>query len=200
MADETNERPVTLPELPTDIEAAVRGQGHISRADLDFVRRDAVLADRAATSAAQQESEAALTRFKESIGDEPDPFQRLKFFCSMAMTGQDWLDSEPLFDAVEDAKRTTAPSEAAPRNGPITFDEWTPEAKTAFHDLIAETFDWPASPQSAEQATVALGTVLQMADELGDNIARELRILRVRLQAASRASQTAQPAAQEGEE
>ena len=33
-------------------------------------------------------------------GDEPDPLERLRFFCSIAMNNQDWLDVEPLFDDV----------------------------------------------------------------------------------------------------
>lgn len=28
--------------------------------------------------------------------------ERLRFFCSLAMSGQDWLDVEPFFQAVED--------------------------------------------------------------------------------------------------
>lgn len=33
-------------------------------------------------------------------GEAEDPIERLRFFCSIAMSGQDWLDSEPFFDAV----------------------------------------------------------------------------------------------------
>jgi hypothetical protein len=33
-------------------------------------------------------------------GDEPDPLERLRFFCSIAMNNQDWLDVEPLFNDV----------------------------------------------------------------------------------------------------
>ncbi len=42
----------------------------------------------------------ALQRYNEAMvdGDEPDPIERLRFFCSLAMSGQDWLDSEPFFD------------------------------------------------------------------------------------------------------
>lgn len=32
---------------------------------------------------------------------ETDPLERLKFFCSLAMNGQDWLDVEPFFDDVQ---------------------------------------------------------------------------------------------------
>lgn len=30
-----------------------------------------------------------------------DPLERLRFFCSNAMNSQDWLDSEPFFEAVQ---------------------------------------------------------------------------------------------------
>ena len=34
-------------------------------------------------------------------GEEPDdPVERLRFFCSLAMRGEDWLDVEPFFDAI----------------------------------------------------------------------------------------------------
>lgn len=32
---------------------------------------------------------------------ELDPLERLRFFCSLAMNGQDWLDVEPFFDALK---------------------------------------------------------------------------------------------------
>ena len=34
------------------------------------------------------------------IADECAPLERLRLFCSCAMNGQDWLDSEPFFEAV----------------------------------------------------------------------------------------------------
>lgn len=30
------------------------------------------------------------------------PLERLRFFCSLAMNGQDWLDVEPFFDELKD--------------------------------------------------------------------------------------------------
>ena len=48
--------------------------------------------------------ETALERFKECGGfDEPDPVERLRFFLSISMTGQDWLDVEPFIDAITPA-------------------------------------------------------------------------------------------------
>ena len=44
---------------------------------------------------------SALDSFKECGGhEEPNPLERLRFFCSLAMSGQDWLDVEPFFDDV----------------------------------------------------------------------------------------------------
>ena len=38
----------------------------------------------------------ALEQFNACGGnEEPDPLERLRFFCSLAMKGQDWLDVEP---------------------------------------------------------------------------------------------------------
>ena len=42
----------------------------------------------------------AKARFDNAGGhEETDPIERLRFFCSKAMSGQDWLDVEPFFDA-----------------------------------------------------------------------------------------------------
>jgi hypothetical protein len=50
---------------------------------------------------AKPEPEAALTRFYACEGDKEDsPLERLRFFCSLSMNGQDWLDSEQFFDAL----------------------------------------------------------------------------------------------------
>src|SRR5690606_7914957 len=41
---------------------------------------------------------------------ETDPIERLRFYCSLAMSGQDWLDAEPFFDAlVADRRRGGEP-------------------------------------------------------------------------------------------
>lgn len=41
-------------------------------------------------------------------GDEPSALERLRFFCSLAMDGQDWLDAEPFFDALAGDSRDAA--------------------------------------------------------------------------------------------
>lgn len=43
----------------------------------------------------------ALERFNEAEGGlEPDPVERLRFFCSLAMNNKDWLDLESFIDDV----------------------------------------------------------------------------------------------------
>jgi hypothetical protein len=32
---------------------------------------------------------------------EADPIERLRFFCSIALTGRDWFDVEKFFDDIE---------------------------------------------------------------------------------------------------
>ena len=50
---------------------------------------------------AAEPSVTALHRFKSAAADtEPDPIERLRFFCSLAMTPRDWLDVEPFLDAL----------------------------------------------------------------------------------------------------
>jgi hypothetical protein len=51
------------------------------------------------------ESKPALQKFNELMGDDKEtPLERLRFFCSLAMNGQDWLDVEPFFAALEPGK------------------------------------------------------------------------------------------------
>lgn len=48
------------------------------------------------------ENGKALRRYKECGGDEEKgPIERLRFYCSLAMSGQDWLDVQPFFDDLE---------------------------------------------------------------------------------------------------
>jgi hypothetical protein len=53
----------------------------------------------------QAEPVSALTRYNE-IAENAETYtgkalERLRIFCSLAMTGEDWLDAEPFFDAAE---------------------------------------------------------------------------------------------------
>jgi hypothetical protein len=57
----------------------------------------------------QAEPVPALTRYNEIVAEDPDddmggPLERLRFFCSLSMPTQDWLDSEPFFDALKQAE------------------------------------------------------------------------------------------------
>lgn len=54
-------------------------------------------------SKAQPADKTALERFNELkvAQDESDPVEQLRAFCSLAMSGQDWLDVEPFFDAIK---------------------------------------------------------------------------------------------------
>jgi hypothetical protein len=51
-------------------------------------------------AAIQPAGRTAKQQFDELMGDgaEPSALERLRFFCSLAMNGQDWLDVEPLFN------------------------------------------------------------------------------------------------------
>ena len=50
----------------------------------------------------QESKLSARLRYEEVMEDreEDDPIERLRFFCSLAMNCQDWIDSEPFFDDV----------------------------------------------------------------------------------------------------
>jgi hypothetical protein len=48
-----------------------------------------------------EQQHPARQRFDDTGGrEEPDPVERLRFFCSLAMNKQDWLDVEAFFDDV----------------------------------------------------------------------------------------------------
>lgn len=54
-------------------------------------------------------NKTAYERFIEIEKDDPSlkdetPLERLRFFCSLSMSGQDWLDVEQFFDALEKDK------------------------------------------------------------------------------------------------
>lgn len=56
--------------------------------------------------------ESALSKFRRFNGlDEVDPIERLRFFCSQAMNGDDWLDLEQFIDAVIKDKENAIKSE-----------------------------------------------------------------------------------------
>lgn len=70
---------------------------------MDFAARARCFQDlRAAIEADRQRTTgSAKERFYAASGEqEQDLIERLRFYCSIAMSGQDWIDVEPFFDAV----------------------------------------------------------------------------------------------------
>lgn len=48
--------------------------------------------------------ESAKIRYEKiGVGEELDPLERLRVFCSLAMNEQDWIDAEPFFDDVKES-------------------------------------------------------------------------------------------------
>lgn len=57
------------------------------------------------TALAAEPEPTALQEFNKCGGhEETSPLERLRFFCSLSMSGQDWLDVEPFFDALSEDK------------------------------------------------------------------------------------------------
>ena len=56
--------------------------------------------EEAMSERSDEKTKTARQRYDEFMpsGEEKDPIERLRFFCSLAMNGQDWIDSEPFFD------------------------------------------------------------------------------------------------------
>ena len=99
IADEIENLRTRVAELETQLQAAQNGcNAHLN----DHI---ACLDRLAALKESQQAAQAgrfAMEHFHEANGDsEPDPVERLRFYCSLAMQGQDWLDVEPFFDALK---------------------------------------------------------------------------------------------------
>jgi hypothetical protein len=72
----------------------------------------------AARAAPAQPAKTAKQRYDELevAAEEPDPVERLRAFCSFAMTGDDWLDVEPFFDAIKAPAQPNSNAECATRN------------------------------------------------------------------------------------
>lgn len=61
--------------------------------------------------------ESPLEKFNEFIEDEKDPVERLRFYLSLALTGQDWLDVESFFnDIIKERKDHEAKKLVADRD------------------------------------------------------------------------------------
>ena len=82
---------------------ALKTHKSIRGKDAHYLRNQPAAWEQARAALSQEgEKKTALQRFTECDGwEELDPIERLRFFCSCAMTGQDWLDVEQFFDEVE---------------------------------------------------------------------------------------------------
>lgn len=86
----------------------------------------------------QQQSEPALVRFAANGGyDEVDPVERLRFFCSLAMQGKDWLDVEQFFDAIKQRDEPVGEVVAATGSlGDAVIIKWISEYRPSIGDLL----------------------------------------------------------------
>jgi hypothetical protein len=89
------------------------------------------------------QAETSKQKFDRLWEFEPgyDPVEALRFFCSLAMSGQDWLDVEPLFDALtaapqpepsqqQTAERASAQDERAAFETEMRFWGWSDFTQT----------------------------------------------------------------------
>lgn len=97
---------IKLPPLP-ELEDSIFSRRMIEqiRTAMEHYARAAIEADRKRGNAKR--------RYDEIMKDDtekPDPIEDLRFYCSIAMSGQDWLDVEPFFDVlIADRKRRGEP-------------------------------------------------------------------------------------------
>lgn len=96
-------------------------------------------------------TESARQRFDRLMQDDAaSPLERLRFFCSLAMSGQDWIDVEPFFDALR------APTERTPLTG-ANFDEWSQNPYTL---VLQESIRNDYMPKAGVAGTQAAADVL----------------------------------------
>lgn len=100
-------------------------------------------------AAAAQEGETAKKRYEKYVtADEHRtewPLENLRFFCSLAISGQDWLDVEPFFDACE-----TSVAAANARADETERD--SEENLVALGKMILEAARQKENAESAEQS------------------------------------------------
>lgn len=102
-------------------------------------------------------STTAKARFDKAGGyEEPDPIERLRFFCSKAMSGQDWFDVEQFFDEVI-AERDTLAARLAELEGqePVAWMTANREM-TSFVNFHDDDLPLYARPISAEPVNARL--------------------------------------------
>ena len=84
-----------LAEVKAQLAAEKEEHGTLKAAYYD--QTEGISAELARSSTAP----TAKQQFDELIEYGTSPLERLRFFCSLAMNGQDWLDVEPFFEALE---------------------------------------------------------------------------------------------------
>lgn len=133
------------------------------------------------------EEVSALRRFMASGGyEEDDPLERLRFFCSFAMSGDDWLDVEEFFDGVkEDREREAAKVYLFRRKGTDNYVTCTREAylsmqgqKKSFETKVL----YEAMPNEAQVREVIKSQIPQ-SDEFSEVLISHLWDLYLRVTA-----------------
>jgi hypothetical protein len=88
-------------------------------ADLRQLAGERVAIRAEAEKNAEKGSQPALRRYIDLGGDsEHDPVERLRFFCSLSMTGQDWIDVERFFTEINKLRTNAEKAAEAPQNSP----------------------------------------------------------------------------------
>lgn len=99
-----NTHDIELPPLPVGTTSPMIYGAYYCASNMQDYARTAIEADRQ-RGTAKQRYDAAMNGCNET-----DPIERLRFYCSLAMSGQDWIDVEPFFDAlIADRKRRGEP-------------------------------------------------------------------------------------------
>lgn len=142
-------------------------------------------------------------------GEEQSAIERLRFFCSLAMSGQDWIDAEPFFDALAAPRQpgemgagVQDEREACPQcNGQRWIFRGNGE-DTECEACIVE--GWPADESALNEAVEVLRDMLEtrneeakaehaykVAEENYTSSKREFDILTMTMSAAAMAEQRA---------
>lgn len=143
-------------------------------------------------------SPAALTakqRYDECMreDEEPSAVERLRFFCSLAMNGQDWLDVEPFFDALTASPAALTEDQIAVRAG-IPFVGLSVTLMKALRRL---SFAAQTSGGVAGRDDELMGAIKQAQEAL--EAAKGKGLEEVAVDPASASSEAASPADQVGD-
>ena len=98
----------------------------------------------------QDNPESAMSRYLRYMEGvkEPDPVERLRFFCSIAMNGRDWIDSEQFFADLapvvppDKVMLPREPTEAMLDAAMNRYHHISPEAKARYTQMHRENFRW----------------------------------------------------------